>query len=434
MLEFPILQGRGFRNVEENGQVTGFQFQLRMPNYRGVAGSLLDGVKVVVDGERVPDHVPLWTLQDRTFTLDELRASTDVRWQLDEPATITVPKPGGLNTGVHAVEATVQLRRSYFPPEIDRTPFNITGQGVIVPPVPDGDLRYCVSLYSYTGDIWTSMTLEDACADIADLGATGIEILSEGNIPSYPNPDPAWVEQWHGLLEKYNLTATNYGSWVDTTRWGDRFLTPAEGAEQLQQDLRLAGSLGFSSVRPKFGVTSWDLDPHPIWSEVVERSLDVAAELNVVICPEIHAPTPIKHRVTQGYIDFIERSGTDHFKLLIDTGIFQTAAVEFMVEEVAIEEGEEVPLHLRPLAVPLSDLVEVLPHVHFIQGKFYEIDDDLHDKHVPWAEIISTLTSSGWSGWISSEYEGLREPGRGRDQVRRQHALMRSLQTGQRPA
>jgi hypothetical protein len=105
-----------------------------------------------------------------------------------------------------------------------------------------------------------------------------------------------------------------------------------------------------------------------------------------------------------------------------------------MVEEVAIEEGEEVPLHLRPLAVPLSDLVEVLPHVHFIQGKFYEIDDDLHDKHVPWAEIISTLTSSGWSGWISSEYEGLREPGRGRDQVRRQHALMRSLQTGQRPA
>jgi choline dehydrogenase-like flavoprotein len=54
---------------------------------------MLDGVEVVIDGERIPDHVPLWTLQGRTFTLDELRASTDVRWQLDEPATITVPKP-----------------------------------------------------------------------------------------------------------------------------------------------------------------------------------------------------------------------------------------------------------------------------------------------------------------------------------------------------
>ena len=60
---------------------------------------MLDGIEVVIDGERIPDHVPLWTLQGRTFTLDELRASTDVRWQLDEPATITVPKPGGLSVG-----------------------------------------------------------------------------------------------------------------------------------------------------------------------------------------------------------------------------------------------------------------------------------------------------------------------------------------------
>ena len=33
------------------------------------------------------------------------------------------------------------------------------------------------------------MTLEDVFADIADLGATGIEILGEGNLPNYPTPD-----------------------------------------------------------------------------------------------------------------------------------------------------------------------------------------------------------------------------------------------------
>jgi hypothetical protein len=48
-------------------------------------------------------------------------------------------------------------------------------------------------------------------------------------------------------------------------------------------------------------------------------------------------------QVTQGYIDFIERTATEHLKLLLDTGILQTPAVDFMVEEVAIEEGEEVP-------------------------------------------------------------------------------------------
>ncbi|GGS23695.1 hypothetical protein GCM10010269_73160 [Streptomyces humidus] len=431
MLDFAIIQGRGFHNVVEGGRVTGFRFQLRNPNYRGVAASLLDGIDVVVDGERIPDHVPLWTLQGRTLTLDELRASTDVRWQLDETATITVPKPGGLTPGVHELEVVVHLRRSYFPPLIARTPFTATGKGVIVPAAPEGGLRFGVSTYSYTGDLHTTMTLEDVVADIADMGATGIEILGEGNIPGYPSPDPAWVDAWHRLLDTHGITPTNYGSWVDTTLWRDRDLTAEEGADRLRSDLRTAHRLGFTSVRPKFGVTSWQLDPHPIWQEAVERSLDLAAELDVVICPEIHAPTPIRHPVTQGYLDFIERTGSKHFKLLIDTGIFQTAPVlGDYAEEIDPADGDEVPEHLRALAVPMADLVEVLPHVHFIQAKFFDIDDRLNDLHVPWGEIVPTLRQAGWSGWLSSEYEGRREPYRGRDQVRRQHALLRTLAAG----
>ena len=430
MLDRDIIQGRGFRNVVEDGRVTGFQFQLRNPNYRGGPASMLDGIEVVVDGERIPDSVPLWTLQGRTLALDELRASTDVRWQLDGPVTITVPKPGGLSVGVHRLEVVVHLRRSYFPPMIARTGFTSAGTGVIVPPAPGGGLRFGVSTYSYTGDVYTSMTLEDVFADIADMGAEGIEILGEGNIPNYPTPDAAWIDTWHGLLQEYGLTATNYGSWIDTTMWRDRDLTVEEGAAQLQLDLRLAARLGFTSVRPKFGVISWELDPHPIWEGVVERSLDLAADLDVVICPEIHAPTPIKHRATQGYVDFIERTGTKHFKLLIDTGIFNTAPVLELSEEIESVDGGEVPEHLRPLAVPMADLAEVLPHVHFIQAKFAEVDDDLNDLHVPWGEIIPTLQRAGWSGWLSSEYEGRRELGRGRDQVRRQHALLRSLAAG----
>lgn len=430
MLEYNVIQARGFRNVVEDGRVTGFQLQLRNPNYRGGPASLLDGVEVVVDGERVPDHVPLWTLQGRTLTRDELRASTDVRWQLNEPATITVPKPGGVAPGVHRLEVTVFLRRSYFPPPIARSQFTASGKVVLVPPAPEGGIRYGVSTYSYTGDIYTTMTLEDVLADVADLGATGIEILGEGNIPGYPEPAAAWIDTWRGLLDDYGLTATNYGSWVDTTRWSDRDLTVEEGATQLHLDLRLAHRLGFTSVRPKFGVTSWELDPHPIWEGVVQRSLDLAAELDVVICPEIHAPTPIKHPVTQGYLDFIERTGTEHFKLLIDTGIFQTAPVLENAEELGTDDEAEVPPPLRALAVPMSDLAEVLPHTHFIQAKFFEIDDGLNDLHVPWRDIVATLHQAGWSGWLSSEYEGRREPYRGRDQVRRQHALLRSLHSG----
>ena len=136
--------------------------------------------------------------------------------------------------------------------------------------------------------------------------------------------------------------------------------------------------------------------------------------------------------MTQSYVDFIEKTGTEHFKLLIDTGIFQTASSARPPRSSAPTTRRTSRRRL-PLRVPMADLAEVLPHTHFIQAKFFEIDDDLHDLHVPWGDIVPTLEKAGWNGWLSSEYEGRREPYRGRDQVRRQHALLRSEpQTGAR--
>nr|WP_246315968.1 DUF6379 domain-containing protein [Kineococcus aurantiacus] len=119
-----LIQNRGFRNVvDDDGTTTGFQLRLRMPNYRGVAGSLVDGVEVEVDGETWDREVPRWTLQGRDFSIDELRTSTDVRWQLDEAATITVPKPGGLEPGVHDVRVSIAIRAPYIPAQFQPSLF-----------------------------------------------------------------------------------------------------------------------------------------------------------------------------------------------------------------------------------------------------------------------------------------------------------------------
>ncbi|WP_324012281.1 sugar phosphate isomerase/epimerase family protein [Microbacterium sp. JZ37] len=287
-------------------------------------------------------------------------------------------------------------------------------------------LKYGVSLYSYTGDMYTLMTLDDAMRQIADLGATGIEILGEGNIPSYPTPSAAWIDRWHALLEEHALEATNYGSWIDSSMWRHRDLTADEGADMLAADLRLASTLGFTTLRPKIGVVSMDLRPHPIWEEVIERNLSLAADLDIVICPEIHAPTPIRHPVVEEYVSFIERTGTDHFRLLIDTGIFQraiTTANHDGLSEEAQEEGWR-----KPLALPMSDLESVLPYTAFIQAKFFDIDAQLVDQQIPWREILETLIASDWSGYLSSEYEGDRSPYRAVEQVRRQHALLHRLE------
>ncbi|NYJ08464.1 C-glycoside deglycosidase beta subunit domain-containing protein [Petropleomorpha daqingensis] len=425
MLEYGLIQTRGFTNVIENGRVTGFSVLLRMPNYRGAWGSLIDGADVTVDGKAFPRESVRWTLGGRTFTLDELQASTGVHWDLDAPAVVTVPLDGGLSAGVHEVAVTVLLRSPYIPAFALPLRFEDRRTCTIVPTGigDDAGFRYGVSVYSLTGDINTVMTLEDAMADIADLGGSGVELLTQG-IPGYPEPSAAWIDEWHRLCETYRLVPTNISSWVDNQMWRDRDLTVEEAAAQLERDLRLAHRLGFGYLRPKFGVISPELDPHPTWRETVLRNLDLAAELDVVLNPEIHSPTPIQHPVTQNYVRFIEETGTEHVKLLIDTGIFQT---ELVTDGHPGFDEDEVPAFLRPLKTPMSDLAEVLPHVGFVQSKFFEIDDQLHDLHVPWADILRTLHDGGWSGWLSSEYEGRREPYRGREQLRRHHALLRTL-------
>ena len=116
---------------------------------------------------------------------------------------------------------------------------------------------------------------------------------------------------------------------------------------------------------------------------------------------------------------------------MIDTGIFQRAATNAIQPGIS-EDGHKAGW-MSPLAVPMTDLIDVLPYVAFIQTKFFDIDDDLVDPQIPWIEIIQTLVSHGYNGWLSSEYEGERRSPR-QEQVRRHHALLRSIERSIRSA
>lgn len=289
-------------------------------------------------------------------------------------------------------------------------------------------ISYGVSLYSYTGEYGVTMTLDDCVEDVADLGATGLEILGEAHVENYPSPSTAWIDAWFARLSRHGLTPTCYGSWVDTRR-GGRPMTVDAAVTQLETDIRLASTLGFRYVRPKLGVVTADLEPDPVWEPATERVLDLAADRDIVICPEIHWPSVIRSKVVDDYLAFIQRTGTSHFGLLMDTGVFQTS-MHFRGGGVPSRMGDgggrppEVPV------VPVSDLEDILDHVVHVQAKFYEIDDSLTDHYIPWAEFLALLVRRNWSGCLSSEYEGDLATGRAADQLRRQHALIR-LQLGE---
>ena len=122
MLEFPIIQQRGFRNVTEGGEITGFQVPVRSTYYRGVWLSQLRPATVTVNGVKYAGDQVTWTVGGRTYEQSELAERGDVHWSNQEAAILTVRKPGGLELGIHEVDAAWECSASYLPPRIDLQP------------------------------------------------------------------------------------------------------------------------------------------------------------------------------------------------------------------------------------------------------------------------------------------------------------------------
>lgn len=106
---------KGFKNVSQNGKITGFQVQVKTGYYRGVYLSLMEDFEVTVDTEIFKRDQIKFTVGNRTYSLDELTNLTDVRWPFPEAATLTVSKPGGLRPGLHDVQVVQKTRVSYMP-------------------------------------------------------------------------------------------------------------------------------------------------------------------------------------------------------------------------------------------------------------------------------------------------------------------------------
>jgi hypothetical protein len=119
MLDRECIQSRGFRNVENQGKITGFQFNIRSLYYRGLWLSQLRPATITVDGETFSGDQITWTISGVTYEQEEMLKLGEVHWGLLEPATLTVRKEGGLKSGTHDIELTYQYSSSYFPPAMD---------------------------------------------------------------------------------------------------------------------------------------------------------------------------------------------------------------------------------------------------------------------------------------------------------------------------
>ena len=77
-------------------------------------------------------------------------------------------------------------------------------------------------------------------------------------------------------------------------------------------------------------------------------------------------------------------------------------------------------------------MLDYMPRIHNVHGKFYEMTADLVEPSIPYDEIVRVLKQGGYTGYICSEYEGNRwiedfqEPD-SVEQVRRQQEMLKGL-------
>lgn len=112
-----IYNPQGFKNIETDGKVIGYQFEFKAQYYRGITLSIVRDIKVNVDGiDEKREDVRL-TVNGETFKLEEMRTVIDseYRWEFGDYATVSVMREGGLSIGQHHIKAVQVIDPSYMP-------------------------------------------------------------------------------------------------------------------------------------------------------------------------------------------------------------------------------------------------------------------------------------------------------------------------------
>lgn len=316
-----------------------------------------------------------------------------------------------------------------------------------------------VSLYSFQEELFLGkMTIEDCFAFSKSIGATGIEVLPEQNMRGFPNISDTRIAWWKDTAMKYGQELTCYDMFLDTKKYPGREMSEEEQVASIRRDLDLCCRLGIRNMRILVFVRP----------DILEKCVPYAEDLDIHMGVEVHAPWHIEHAWILRTVEVADRLGTKHLGLLPDMGIFvrsyppewrdrflrdgatpeivqfivkshaQRIMAEYTIYEVAAKmRGNAVDIRMaetlrhNPYSNP-KRIAEYIPYFRHIQAKFFGVAENGTDVSIAYDEVIPELIEGGWSGYLSSEYEGNRWVQDAfevdsREQVSRQHRMFGGL-------
>ncbi|UVO53093.1 sugar phosphate isomerase/epimerase [Sphingomonas sp. SUN039] len=317
-----------------------------------------------------------------------------------------------------------------------------------------------VSLYSFQNDTFQGkMTLEDCIRTCAEMGAYGIEIIGEQTFwghPEYAVAD-ADVDNWHALIKKYDCVPVSHDYMLDYKRYKGREMPLDEQIASVKRDIDFGVRLGVPYIRSLVSIAP----------EVLVGAAPYAEEKGIMLLTEVHAPLHFDHPWIVRLAEAFQKSGSPALGFLPDMGMFldkfppvwkekfmrvgvPKAIADYI--EKAYEDrvlSEYVILNVQQMggvgpAIAMAEtlrhnaafepkrMLDYMPMIRNIHGKFYEMTADYVEPSIRYDEIVAVLKQGGYNGYICSEYEGNRwvedamEP-ESVEQVRRQQVMLANL-------
>lgn len=298
----------------------------------------------------------------------------------------------------------------------------------------ESSVKRAVSLYSYQEEFFLrKMSLEDCVAAAAATGATGIELIGEQSIRDFPKLTDAFVDQWFGWMDKYGVTPVCHDMFLDYTRFKGKYFTTDEALQSIIRDLKFANRLGFKVMRIIVNTTP----------ELMELAAPYAEEYDVKMGIEVHSPWHINSAWMERHWEVMERTESTHLGFIPDMGAFTKRLARVMTDRLirqganpnivafVAEQHEQgvmaeyiiaqvVQRSRNPLDIAVAELsrhniyvnphslLQHIPRIVHVHGKFYEMLDNYTEFSIPYDKIVSVLQKGGYDGYIASEYEGNR--------------------------
>lgn len=304
-----------------------------------------------------------------------------------------------------------------------------------------------VTLYSFTRAFHgREYDLEGLVRKVAADGyGPGLEIIGFSSFRGFPEVDDRFAGEFRDLVEEVGLVTTSLAVNADIGIHRDRLLTQDELIEYMRRQIEAAAKLGFPIARVQISLTP----------DSMEQLVPIAERYGVTLALEVHADQYASHPRILALRDRYEQLGSPFLGFTMDWGATVSgfapslleayrrrgASDELLAKVVDLwnafyeqgppadqaEHGQRFGAFISLAAqngrpdlgidfgingtglfgpARVDDWLEIMPWIRHVHGKFFGIDERSEEPSVPVRDLIRLLVENGYSGAISSEYEG----------------------------